>query len=194
MRLFRSLFRSLFAPQHPKTLTTPEVEILPRFRPLEQASRAPFSPAASVSPIARSVPPPPAPYAEQRVIRGRCWVVDGDTIVIDKIHIRLSGIDAPELDHPLGQRAKWALHALCKGQVITAIADGSVSHERTVAICRLPDGRDLAEEMVKAGLALDWPKYSGGRYRHLETEDARRKLWRANARQKGRMVVDRGGD
>jgi micrococcal nuclease len=122
---------------------------------------------------------------EHRVLRGRCWVIDGDTIVIDKVHIRLSGIDAPELDHPLGQKAKWALHALCKGQVITATTDGSVSHERAVATCHLPDGRDLSAEMVKAGFALDWSEYSGGRYRHLEPEGARKKLWRTNARQRG---------
>ena len=131
------------------------------------------------------IQPPPENVKEHKVFRGRCWVIDGDTIVIDKVHIRLSGIDAPELDHPLGQKAKWALHALCKGQVITARTDGSVSHERAVATCHLPDGRDLSAEMVKAGFALDWSEYSGGRYRHLEPEGARKKLWRTNARQRG---------
>ena len=43
--------------------------------------------------------------------------------------------------------------------------------------------------MVKLGLALDWPKFSEGVYRALETPDARRKLWLADARQKGRMDV-----
>src|SRR5690554_382399 len=56
----------------------------------------------------------------ETVLRGRCWVVDGDTIVIDNLHIRLAGIDAPELDHPWGKQAKWALVKLCKGQIITA--------------------------------------------------------------------------
>jgi hypothetical protein len=41
--------------------------------------------------------------------------------------------------------------------------------------------------MVKAGLALDWDKHSGGRYRHLEVEGIRKKLWRVEARHKGRM-------
>ena len=44
-------------------------------------------------------------------------------------------------------------------------------------------------EMVKAGLAIDWPKYSGGKYRSLEVPDARKKMWLADARQKGRMHV-----
>ena len=135
----------------------------------------------------------PRSLQEHTILRGRCWVIDGDTIVIDKVHIRLSGIDAPELDHPLGQKAKWALHALCKGQVVTATTDGSVSHDRAVAVCHLQDGRDLAAEMVKSGLALDWPKYSGGRYAHLEPPDVRKKLWRANARQRGKMVIREKG-
>ena len=55
--------------------------------------------------------------------------------------------------------------------------------------CYLSDGRDLSAEMVKLGLALDWPKFSGGKYRELETSDARTKLFLADARQKGRMHV-----
>lgn len=123
----------------------------------------------------------------QHVLKGHCWVIDGDTIVIDRTHIRLAGIDAPELDHPYGQNAKQALIRLCRGQVVTAIADGSTSHERVVAMCHLADGRDLSAEMVKLGFALDWAKHSGGRYRHLEVEGIRKKLWRVEARQKGRM-------
>lgn len=123
--------------------------------------------------------------ADQPLLSGRCWVVDGDTIVIDKVHIRLAGIDAPELDHPWGQQAKWALVKLCKGQVVTARLKPELSYDRIVAECMLPDGRDLAAEMVSAGLALDWPKFSGGKYRHLEPADARRKLWRAQLRQRG---------
>jgi endonuclease YncB( thermonuclease family) len=121
------------------------------------------------------------------VIKGHCWVIDGDTIVINKICIRLAGIDAPELDHPYGQVAKRVLMGLCRGQVITATTDGSSSYERTVAVCHLADGRDLSAEMVKAGFALDWRRYSGGRYRHLEVEGTRKKLWRVDAKHKGLM-------
>lgn len=150
-------------------------------------------PSESTAPYMRRQPPAviaPAPTvatpASSR-LHGKCWVIDGDTIVIDNIHIRLSGIDAPELDHPYGKKAKSALIALCKGQVITVITDGRTSHNRTVGQCYLPDGRDLSAEMVRSGHALDWEKYSGGKYRHLETEDARQRLWRAKLRQKGRM-------
>jgi endonuclease YncB( thermonuclease family) len=121
------------------------------------------------------------------LLQGQCWVIDGDTIIIDNIRLRLAGIDAPELDHPYGKQSKWALVQMCKGQTITARIKPELSYDRLVAECYLPDGRDLAAELVRCGLALDWPKFSGGKYRHLEHPDARRKLWRADARQRGRM-------
>jgi len=121
------------------------------------------------------------------VLRGRCWVIDGDTVVINDVRIRLAGIDAPELDHPWGMKSKWALVELCRGQIVTAHIKPELSYDRVVAECFLPDRRDLAAELVRRGLALDWPKFSGGKYRHLEPPEARRRLWRADARQKGRL-------
>ena len=122
-------------------------------------------------------------------VSGRAYVIDGDTIRVQKTQIRLFGIDAPELNHPYGVRAKWAMVNLCKGQVITAEITAVDEYGRTVAKCTLPDGRDLSAEMVKQGMAIDWSKYSGGIYRSMETPDARKKLWLADARQKGRMHV-----
>jgi len=132
-----------------------------------------------------------APQAS--VLRGRCWVVDGDTIMIGEVRLRLAGIDAPELDHPYGKQSKWALVQLCKGQIVTAHIRPELSYDRLVADCYLPDGRDLAAELVRSGLALDWPKFSGGKYRHLEPEGVRRKLWRADARQRGLLRQESNG-
>jgi hypothetical protein len=81
-------------------------------------------------------------------------VIDGDTVVINKVRVRLAGIDAPELDHPWGQRSKWALVQLCKGQTVTARIKPELSYDRCVAECFLPDGRDLAAELVR--MALLW--------------------------------------
>ena len=117
------------------------------------------------------------PQAKQiPAITGKCHVVDGDTIHIGKHKIRLAGINAPELDEPYGQQAKWALVEICKGQVITAYPDGEKSYERIVATCFLDDGRDLGAEMVKMELALDIPLFPNADYKHLETPNARRKL------------------
>jgi micrococcal nuclease len=132
--------------------------------------------------------PPAAPLQTETELRGSCWVIDGDTIEIDSVRIRLAGIDAPELDHPWGQQSKWALVQLCKGQTVTARIKPELSYDRVVAECFLDDGRDLAAELVRCGLALDWAKFSGGKYRHLEPSGVRRKLWRAHARQRGALA------
>jgi len=144
-----------------------------------------IAPKAQPPSSAFTTPPHPA----GTVIRGRALIVDGDSLVIQGNDIRLFGIDAPELAHPYGKTAKYALIKLCKGQTIRAEIVMTDTHGRRVSRCYLEDGRDLSAEMVKLGLAIDWPKFSGGAYRHLEPADIRRKLWLADARQKGRMDV-----
>ena len=126
---------------------------------------------------------------QKQVITGAAYIIDGDTIKVKKTQVRLYGIDAPELNHPHGQQAKWALHKLCKGHTVRAEITEMDAYGRTVAQCFLADGRDLSAEMVKLGLAIDWPKFSGGKYQKLETPDARKKLFLADARQNGRMHV-----
>ncbi len=73
-----------------------------RYQQTSNSYRAVSEPAQSLRPV----PSEPRRQVEeqtgQQIIRGHCWVIDGDTIVINKIHIRLAGIDAPEIDHPYG--------------------------------------------------------------------------------------------
>ncbi|MFM2391909.1 MAG: hypothetical protein RLZZ437_3464 [Pseudomonadota bacterium] len=173
MGLLRKLFRALFgAPQR-------NVRIVQNS---EDFAR--YDDQRSIQP---STPVPQPPLVRQITITGPCWVIDGDTIDIQGTRIRLAGIDAPEMDHPYGKSAKWALVNLCKGQKITAVFEYGSSYDRAVATCYLPDGRDLSAEMVLAGMAIDWRKFSGGKYRALEPENIRKKLWRCDARQKGLM-------
>ena len=134
-----------------------------------------------VHPAPREAPLPEIPDSLR--LKGTCYVIDGDTIVIRKTKIRLAGIDAPEIDDPWGKKAKWAMVGICMGQVITARLTGERSHDRLVANCYLPDGRDIAAELVTQGLALDWACFSGGKYRHLEPSDARKRFWRMQRRQ-----------
>lgn len=95
-------------------------------------------------------------------------MIDGDTIAIQKIKIRMAGIDAPELNEPWGQKSKWAIVNLCKGKTIHVDLTGETSYDRLVGTCFLPDGTDIGAELIKAGLALDGSYYSQGKYLHLE--------------------------
>jgi micrococcal nuclease len=115
-------------------------------------------------------------FPEAGVLSGKCHVIDGDTVVIQRTKIRLAGIDAPELDKPWGQKSKWAMVAICKGQSVTAKLNGERSLDRLVGTCYLPDGTDVGGELIRRGLALDWTKFSGGKYRHLEPKGVRNRL------------------
>lgn len=95
--------------------------------------------------------------------------VDGDTIKHrPDPNIRIFGIDAPEMRDPGGPQAKAALSEMIAGQELSCTPRYFDKYDRLVAVCLLPDGRDIACEMVKAGHAHDWEKYSGGRYRECE--------------------------
>ena len=93
-------------------------------------------------------------------------------------------MNAPELDEPYGQQAKWTLQKLVKGQTIRVIPNGETSYERIVAKCFLEDGTDLGAKMVEMGLALDLPEYPDADYRHLETPASRRNLVGNHARRR----------
>lgn len=186
MGLLRRLIRAFSRSRRPKLVmlerdtTIIRVPQVPPPRPAEDRKLRP-TPVVAVQQTTQ------IKIVEVQELRGRAWVIDGDTIDIAGTRIRLSGIDAPEMDQPYGKNAKWTLVNLCKGQEVRAVFDGDLSHDRTVATCYLPDGRDLSAEMVKAGMAIDWRKFSGGKYRGLEPDGIRKKLWRCDARQKGLM-------
>ncbi|WP_420586176.1 thermonuclease family protein [Ruegeria sp.] len=170
--------------RQPDIRNKPTRQATPELKPKLGVSRSQNTSQPSRFDAGSSVPKPTT-----TVLEGPAYVVDGDTIKIQKKQVRLFGVDAPEINHPYGKKAKWALVSLCKGQRVRAEVTAEDAHGRTVAKCFLEDGRDLSAEMVKLGMAIDWPKFSDGKYRSLEVPDVRKKLWLADARQKGRMKV-----
>ena len=105
---------------------------------VEKETRRPFQIAKRPATFDKSTS---KPVQSKPVIKGRAYIVDGDTIKINKVQIRLFGIDAPELNHPYGQKAKWELVKLCKGKVVRAELTDRDAYGRTVARCTLDDGR-----------------------------------------------------
>ena len=157
-------------------------------RQTRQIARQPCSPLKPQS-TAQIQPKREVRYVRPETISGKCYVIDGDTIKIGQMRLRLAGIDAPELNHPWGKKAKWELVAMCEASKFMARIEPDISYDRLVATCFLPDGRDLSAEMVRKGLALDWPEYSKGEHSHLEPDGARKKHWKAAARQRGHMHI-----
>lgn len=105
-------------------------------------------------------------------------VRDADTIEVDGQAIRLNGIDAPELDTAAGHAARGAMQALVQGRQVECTLTGERSYDRLVGTCYL-NGTDIGAEMIRRGVALDCPRYSGGRYASIETPAARLSIRRA---------------
>ncbi len=109
---------------------------------------------------------------------GGLQVRDADTIVVDGTPVRLNGVDAPELGTRSGQDAKrWMVNFL-RGKDIECSLNGERTYDRWVGVC-YADGQDIGAAVIAAGHALDCARYSGGRYRHLETPAAKSRLRRA---------------
>lgn len=94
------------------------------------------------------------------------WVTNGDTFRLESgERIRIAGIDAPETqpgnakcrhELVLGAAAGDRARALLLGRRVGVERVGR-SYNRTVARVRL-DGRDLAAELVRIGVARYWPR------------------------------------
>ena len=110
--------------------------------------------------------------AKPQVISGVGYVIDGDTLVIRKRHIRLFGVDAFERDQTCGRfrcgvEARKALRDLINGQALTCLKQDIDVYGRTVAICKTPAGLDIGGEMVRRGLAVVYRSFS---MRYLDEE------------------------
>lgn len=103
---------------------------------------------------------------------------DGDTCkfsqgqIIEKI--RFSGMDAPEIDQPFGTEARDKLIQLLKGQNVVLKCDGQ-HFSRTTCIVFV-NNHEIQREMVRAGLALDFPMHSNGRYKEDQDYAKKNKL------------------
>ena len=102
-------------------------------------------------------------------VSGAIRVIDGDTLDVGGVRVRLHGIDAPELGQTCtsarGQTwdcGTWASRAVrARYQGIRAACDPVDTDRfgRVVATCRVA-GRDLGRDLVRAGLAVAFRKYS----------------------------------
>ena len=95
-------------------------------------------------------------------------VIDGDTIDVDGMRIRLHGIDAPERGQPCtkngaqfncGSAAKDHLTYLLIGERVNCTAASKDRWGRQVSICKI--GKlDIGRQMVRQGWAIAYAEYS----------------------------------
>ena len=119
-------------------------------------------------------------------IAGRASVIDGDTIEIRGVRVRIGGIDAPESDQTCsraegvylcGNFSAAHLDRLLAGRTVVCRGHDR-SYDRIVAACTVA-GVDVGSAQVSAGWALDYVRYSKGRYAAAEAEARRAKagIW-----------------
>jgi endonuclease YncB( thermonuclease family) len=121
---------------------------------------------------------------------GRASVIDGDTIEIQGQRVRFNGIDAPESDqqcddakgfrYPCGEKAAAALDDfLEQSRPIRCDFISWDRYGRFVGDCFRADGVSVAAWLVEQGQAMDWPRYSDGRYagQQSKAKGARRGIW-----------------
>lgn len=101
-------------------------------------------------------------------VRGPAKAVDGDSLSVGVIQVRLFGIDAPEFDQKcFDNGTPIACGEMAKAQLQGMIGDGELScfrettdaYGRMVAVCRIV-GVDVGKAMVEAGWATAFRKYS----------------------------------
>ena len=121
-----------------------------------------------------------APLPER--VAGVARVVDGDTVEIAGVTVRLLHIDAPETGQtcgsaPCGVTATAHLAGLIAGRAVVCVGDTRDAYGRLLAVCHA-GGRDLNRAMVADGHAMVFRRY-GDAYDADEraARAARRGLW-----------------
>jgi endonuclease YncB( thermonuclease family) len=92
----------------------------------------------------------------------------------------LHGIDAPEKGQAFGQRAKQFTSSLAFGKTVVVRVRGRDRYGRAIGDVFLPDDRNLSQEVVRAGYAWRYRKYSadqGLAVLEAEARTTRRGLW-----------------
>lgn len=122
-------------------------------------------------------------WGGRRTLVGQATAIDGDSLRLGGVEIRLTGIDAPELaqtcgngeaELACGQDARRALASRVSGEWVRCETEGMDTYGRNLARCFVRDG-DIGAAMVRAGQAVNTGRY-GAEQAEARTEKAG--LWR----------------
>ncbi len=130
-----------------------------------------------------------APVNNNQSIKGRAAIIDGDTIIISTLKIRLLGIDAPELrqfcgikkaKYACGLEAKEYLKKLIANKPVTCYWDKKDKYQRVLATCQTKKVDNINAAMVRDGWAVSYYDY------FKEEQEAKKKkngIWRSKFQQ-----------
>jgi len=125
-----------------------------------------------------------------RIVGKVIAVTDGDTIKVlapdnTPVRIRLNGIDCPESKQAFGTQAKKFTSTQCFGKTVTVIVRDHDKYGRTVGDVILPNGRNLNQDLVRAGYAWWYKEYAPKdrvlQRLQLEATIQKRGLWDGSA-------------
>lgn len=139
------------------------------------------------------VPVPPDAQAPPAVVAApaaEVRVVDGDTLRVGGVTVRLAGLDAPERGQECqradgsrfdcGEAAARHMATLVQRRAVACDTLGRDRYGRVIGVCRA-EGIDLAEAMVAAGWAVALPEGSRGQARYglaeAQARSSRQGLW-----------------
>lgn len=104
----------------------------------------------------------------ERIVEGRAYAIDGDTIRLNDTRIRLKGIDAPELEqtclrggqkYSCGEEARNALIALILRRNVKCRLSGRDRYRRLLGRCSVED-KDIGARLVEQGWAFAYGGYT----------------------------------
>lgn len=125
-------------------------------------------------------------FSSKTSIEGQAFVIDGDSIMISSIMIRLAGIDAPELHQfcgkkethtPCGLEAKKYLEQLIENQPVRCYWHKKDKYRRILATCKTKQVSNINATLVQNGWAVSYYDYPE------EEQDAKKKkkgIWQSN--------------
>jgi len=110
---------------------------------------------------------------------------DGDTITVlksgdERTRVRLHGVDCPERSQPFGKKAGIFTRALTVGTTVKVNVKDIDRYGRVVGRVMLSNGKNLGEELLRAGLAWHYKRYSKSKKLAALEAEARQKkrgLW-----------------
>jgi endonuclease YncB( thermonuclease family) len=109
--------------------------------------------------------------AEPLVISGPARVLDGDTVDVAGLRVRLKGVDAAERGDPIGENARAVMIGIVADSDLTCQLTGEKTHRREVGYCFTADGVDINREIIAHGVALACERYDS-RYVKFEQAEA----------------------